>query len=780
MKTHRICPLAISVAVCSALSCFSVIASAQSFGSSEQLMAPATSNEEESAVATADSMEGSPDTEMVLRGKAEIRRSGTVLKGDEIVYNQNEDTVKGVGHTEISRQGFTFRAPEFLYRMDSKSGEAKDTEFEYAPNRLRGEAACVRFQTSDTVEMDKSVVTTCRKGDNSWRIELDSLTIDQVEQEGYGRGAVLKFGDVPVIGFPYFEFPAAGQRKSGFLIPTIGFSSTRGLDLTVPYYFNLAPNYDYTFTPRLMTRNGVMLGNELRWKTKYFEADLKANYTPHDSEYDDSRYGVFGKLEGSWNGFNYGINYNLVSDDEYLEDYSSDIKDISNIEHLAQNYWIGYTSTYWNTSVRVEKNQTIFNEDYRNGIYKYGKPYEKIPEFTFNGYVADLAGFELTTKLLATRFKNSFNVNGKANPTGDRFVFDQSVTYPLQGASWFVTPKARLIGTWYNLDKPEAGKDDSPSRVVPMFSIDSGLTFERDTSVNDRATIQTLEPRLYYAYVKDKEQANLPVFDSSLADMNFASIFTENTWTGYDRINGANHLTAALTTRMLDSETGNEWFRAAVGQRYYFNDSQIGSNGKPEKLQDHKADILASVGARLFRNLLLEANGQYNYDRRNFKRASVGLRWQPKPFSVVGLYYRYNRTGTYDPNSNFRRIDFHHLGSDSDFRQIDFSTQWPLGGNYYVVSRLNYSLLEKKWVEAMVGIEYQADCWTLRTLAQRYLRSNKEYETKFYFQVELRGLGAIGSSPLSALKESIFGYQSSENTLSKNKPGSANTYDYYK
>ena len=720
--------------------------------SSERLEVNPEGADNDALIAFAEEVSGSPETEIVLKGDAEIRRAGSVIKADRIIYTQYEDTARAVGNAEVSRSGMTFRSPEIVYHMDSKSGEANNADFEYAPTKLRGEAACVRFQSGDTTEMEDSIVTTCRKGDNSWWIELDRLTIDEYERSGVGRNAVLKIGGVPVMGSPWFTFPAGGKRQSGFLAPSLSFSKTRGVDITIPYYWNIAPNYDYTITPRVMSKSGVMIGNEMRLLTKYFSAEAYGDYLHHDSSDDapqSRRWSFTGKLSGSAAGIGYGIDYTRVSDNDFTSDFGNSIFDSSD-SVLTEDFWVNFSKKYLSGQIAVRKNQYI--EDNIGN-----KPYEKVPEVKLTGYVADFEGFELTTNLSATRFKHP------TKDEGDRFVFDQTVSYPLQGASWFLTPKAQFIGSWYNLDKALAVNGEKhPSITLPVLSLDAGLTFERDLEVNERSTTQTLEPRLFYAYIPYKDQSEIPVFDSSLSDMNFAQLFTANTWTNYDRINEANHLTAALTTRFLDNETGAEWFRAAIGQRYYFNDYEINYSGRREKLVDHKSDLLASVGAKLFDGLTVTGFGQYNYERKDLNRASFGIRWQPKPMSVVGLYYRYNHVANPD--------------SDLNFKQIDLSAQWPITGNLYALARLNYSLLKKRWVEALAGLEYNADCWTVRLVGQRYITSSEKNETRFFVQLELHGLGSVGSSPISTLREGIPGYQYQRRSI---VPGRIGAFDYY-
>ena len=495
---------------------------------------------------------------------------------------------------------------------------------------------------------------------------------------------------------------------------------------------------------------GIVLGNEFRIKQESFEAEVNLNYMPHDRKLGEDRYSIQGKFSGHWNGFNYGVNYNQVSDDDFLDDFASSIRDNSE-DILPQDYWLTYGTTYWTAALRVTKNQTINDTD---------KPYEREPQFTWGAYFADLYGFELNTKIDATRFVHPW----ENRTNGNRFVFEQDVSYPLLGAGWFVTPKVKLVGLSYDLDEGWRGSDNkTPSLTLPMYSLDSGLIFERNTSVGSRDILQTLEPRIYYSYTPYRDQSDIPVFDSTEADFNFAQLYSENVWSGYDRYAETNQVSGTITTRLIDDKTGLEWIRASIGQRYYFNDLTVNYWGDRID-QTSKSDFLASIGARLTRTLQATAYGQWSWERSSMQKATVGFRWQPRPMSVVGLYYRYNWS---DVENSRGYIDDY-------INQIDLSVQWPLTNRLYALARQNYSFYDNKFIESLVGFEYQADCWVLRAVAQRYTRDEEEEQTSFFLQLELTGLGAVGSSPLSELQRSIQGYQQTTPM-----PTTAGTYDYY-
>lgn len=728
---------------------------------------------EGASIVSAEVIEGSPETVLVLLGDAEIRRTGERVRADKITYTQETDVVTAEGNASVSRDGTTVKSPSITYQMDEKTGTASDADYEYAPRKLRGKAKEVCLKSDSLTELSDVFFTTCPEGDKSWWIEMNKLTLDEYEKEGYGNGAVLKMGGVPVFGSPWFTFPLGEERKSGLLTPTLGWSSEKGTEIALPYYFNIAPNYDYTLTPRLVSKRGFMLGNEGRFKWQHLEGTLTADYMPHDRKYDDDRYALKADVKGAWNGFGYGVNYNRVSDKDYIDDFASDIRTASD-NIIAQDYWATYGSKYWNASLRVNKHQALKIDD-------LSRPYTREPQFNWNAYVADLGGFEFSTHLEATRYRHEAGNSSSYHVNGNRYIAHPKVSYPMGGAGWFFNPKAELIAAQYSLDhKYLQGNDDSVSRTVPVFSADTGLIFERNLSLFGRDTVQTLEPRLFYAYIPYRGHQNaVPLYDTSAQETSFGQLFQANEFAGYDRVSETNHISGALTTRFIDSDTGIEWVRAEIGQRYYFNDKRVGLDGYRQDMNDQRGDLMGNLATRLTRSLSANAYAQYSYDRKSWEKANAGIRWQPKPMSVMGLYYRYNRATYNQLTRPDNSLYGYAYDSDKYVRQLDFSVQWPLSDRWYVLARENYALDKHRFVDTLAGFEYRSDCWTARLVAQRYLKDsdtddNFKYNTTFFFQIELTGLGSVGSSPLETLQRSIRGYQS-ESPL----PSAYGTYDYY-
>ena len=683
--------------------------------------------------ARADRIEGSVDEKIVLEGNAEVRRGGMVLRGDRITYTQATDQVDVEGHARVFGRGGTFSGPELSFRLDAQTGSMPDAQFTYPARNGRGEASLVEFLSEQRARMENARFTTCAPGDDAWWVQVESVDIDSLDQSATATWGYLYFQGIPILASPIFGFPIGNQRRSGFLTPSFGLSSTLGTDIRTPYYWNIAPNYDYTISPRLMSKRGVLLGNEFRYLEPTFNGTLLYDVIPDDRQTGTTRdyTGVQFSYTGP-SGIAAGINYNRVSDDNYFVDFSSTILGSSQ-KVLPQDGFVSYTEPYWNTAVRVTKNQVL-----QDPLAPVTPPYERVPQVTMTGYVADWRGWEAAAILDGTRFTNP----QAGLQDGTRYIINPRVAYPFMAPGWFITPRAQISATYYDLDPQFNPQNPTDTRVMPILSLDSGLIFERDTQWFGRASQQTLEPRLYYAYIPFRAQNQLPNFDSALADLNYAQFFTENIYSGYDRIVNANQLTLALATRILDQETGAERLRAAVGQRYYFTEQKVTLPGETPRASN-ESDLLAAIYAQLGNQWAAEIAVQYSAETSAISRAAAGMRWQPRRASVLSAYYRYQQSDT--------------PGAGTD--QVDISAQWPLSDRWYGVGRYNYSFENSKPIEIIAGFEYKADCWVVRFAYQRFQTTTASTTSNFYIQLELAGLTSVGTNALSQLQRNIPGYQ---------------------
>lgn len=691
--------------------------------------------------ARAQRIEGTVEDRLVLEGDAEIRREGTVLRGDRIVYTQATDEVTVDGNARVFREGAVFAGPHLDFRVEAQTGQMPNANFSYAPRQGRGDATLIEFLGNQQARMTEARFTTCAPGDEAWWIQAEKIEFDGLEESATASTARLYFKGVPILASPVMGFPIGDRRRSGFLTPSFGLSSTLGTDIRTPYYWNIAPNRDYTIAPRFMSKRGVLFENEFRFLEPTLRGTLVYNAIAKDRQLDRSRDHTSIQMDyAGRHGVVAGLNYNRVSDDTYFVDFSESIVGSSN-KVLPQDAFVGYGQTYWSTAVRVTKNQTL-----QDPLAPVVKPYERVPQTTVSGYLADWRGFEASAYLDGTRFQHP------SLEEGDRYLADLKAAYPWLAPGWFVIPRARMISRVYSLDPTLRPGDSSQSFVQPILSFDSGLIFERSISWFSRPAEQTLEPRLFYTYIPFRDQSRLPNFDSALAELNYAQLFSENIYSGYDRIAEANQLTLALATRVLDSETGAERLRAAIGQRYYFSPQRVTLPGETPRTGD-ATDLLAGVTALLGRSWAIDLAAQYSTDSSELVRATAGVRWQPRRASVISAYYRY-RAG--------------------DIQQIDVATQWPLSERWYAVGRFNYSLQDSRVIDVLAGFEYKADCWLLRVATQRFATSSTQSTTNVYVQLELNGLTSVGTNAVTQLQRNIPGYQ-----LLNPVPRQPGRFDYY-
>jgi LPS-assembly protein len=522
------------------------------------------------------------------------------------------------------------------------------------------------------------------------------------------------------------------------LPPTFGVTSTGGAELTVPYYFNIAPNRDLTLYPRFIARRGLLLGAEGRYLGDGYSGVTTVEGI-QDRQTGTGRYSISSLHSQTLApGLVFGWNVNKASDNDYPSDFSHSVT-ASTQRLLIRDASLSYSGTYWSAVGRVTKYQLL--QDINNPIQK---PYDRLPQLTLSAARQDVGGFDLNFASEFARFSNTFTTGSTAGSEmvgGDRMYANQSVSYPIVRPGYFITPKVMMDATTYRLNNVGVGAPTNLTRVVPTYSLDAGMTFERDTSLFGRNMTQTLEPRLFYVRTPYRDQSLYPNFDSGVADFNFAQIFSENRFVGHDRISDANQITGALVSRFIE-ENGLERLRAAVGQRFYFADPKVTLDGTTSTINGSKSDLLLSLGGQITNKLSLDNTVQYSETLRQMVRSTFGARWQPAPKKVLNLTYRLDRTN-----------------ATGILKQMDISGQWPVSQRWYAVSRINYSIPDKTVAEGLLGMEYKADCWVFRLVAQRIPTSSSKASTSFFIQLELNGFSKIGSNPLDALSASIPGYQ---------------------
>jgi LPS-assembly protein len=605
-------------------------------------------------------------------------------------------------------------------------------------------------------------------GDDSWYLNARLLDLDYTRNVGTARDATLEFQGVPILYTPWIDFPLTSSRKSGLLTPTIK-TGSNGFELVTPYYFNLAPNYDATLYPRLISRRGLMMGGEFRYLMPDYSGSLFTEQLPYDRTTGTNRYSWAvqhqQKLAPSLD-FNAVVNY--VSDDNYFKDFSSRVGIASNVnlERSATfNYSKGWDGGGLNSMLRVQRYQTL-----QDPLSPTDQPYGRLPQLTLSAQQSLPSYFSTQVYTELTRFAHGNLISSQpmlVQPDGSRFVAYPSVSWNYDRPWGFLRSKFGVHYTEYQLDNEQVGTVTTGSQVItgggktrtlPIFSVDSGLTFERPSGLFGQDLTQTLEPRLYYVLIPTRDQSNLPLYDTSENDVGFAQLFTENRFSGQDRINGANQLTAAVTNRFIDNGNGLERLRVAVGQRFYFRRQDIDLSGKLIERQVNGSDLLFSAGGDITRAWRFDSSYQYSEQDKKTKVYDLGLRFNPAAGKVISAHYRYGLGEDFDTN-----------GNTATLHQIDLAAQWPLTSKLYLLARENYSLRDNKTLESLAGIEYNSGCWSLRLVGQRYVTDLINTKSAFFVQLEFKDLGNIGNDPRDTLRLSIPGYSSttgySQNTM---------------
>ncbi|MFA7267770.1 MAG: LPS-assembly protein LptD [Sterolibacterium sp.] len=698
---------------------------------------------------SADQLSGKNDVVSAAQGNVELRKIGNTLTADRLTYWHEEDLVEASGNVCLTQKDDVITGPKLRMRVEDNVGFFEEPQYSIKhaaairsggqPGQLTtgsGKAKRIDFEGENHYRLTESTYSTCSPTNPDWYTRAGTMSLDYDVEEGEARDSTLVFQGVPILYAPWLGFSLNNHRKSGLLTPTLGTTSKGGMEMTLPYYWNIAPNMDATISPRLMGKRGVQWNNEFRYLEPNYNGIVRGEYLPNDqithtqrSSYSLQHNQNFGR------GFSGNLNLNGVSDDTYFSDLSSRLTNIAQNNLLRQGV-LAYNSTWWNASVMAQRYQTLQDP----ALPPVALPYRRLPQFTLNATRWDLPlGGAFT-------FNGEYvNFSHPALVEGSRTTLYPQLSLPLQTAAFYITPKLALHSTSYALERQGTGVPDKITRNVPIFSVDSGVTFERNLDLFGRNLMQTLEPRLYYLYVPTREQSQIPVFDTGLADFNFAQIFSNNRYSGGDRIGDANQLTTAVTSRLLDQTSGAELLRGALGQRYYFKPQQVTLPG--EIMRTTKtADFLAALTAQIIPKVYIDTGWQFDPHGNRTDRLSLVGRYQPELGKVVSAGYRYNRD-LINPTNPINQVS-----------QIDISGQWPLWGGWSGVGRYNYSVLDHRIIETVGGIEYNGGCWVSRVVIQRIATATGDSSTAFFFQLELNGFSNIGSNPMDMLKRNIPGY----------------------
>jgi LPS-assembly protein len=676
------------------------------------------------ATISAEQMSGRPDREIVLEREVEIIRGPTTLNADRATYRIVEDEVEAHGNIRMRRFGDTYTGEELRLKIEASEGFVLKPTYHLERNNAQGQADRIDFLGEDRATVHEGSYSTCEGPDPDWYLKSGRLDLDNARDEGIAHRTLVYFKGVPILAAPAMSFPLSDARKSGVLPPTIGTTNRGGLEVTVPYYFNIAPNRDLTLYPKIYARRGLQLGAEARYLGESYWGTTRVEALPDDQQTRTNRYAISTThTQLLAPGLVYSWNINSASDDDYPTDFSRTITEAKQ-RLLLRDMALSYATPLWQASARTSNYQVL-----QDPLVPIVRPYDRLPQVNFHAGKQDVNGFDWDIDSELTRFWHPSFLRG------ERFLVNPRIAYPIIQPGYFITPRLSLHTTKYHLDRNVPFPTSDLSRTLPTLSLDSGLVFERESQFFGSTMTQTLEPRLFYVYTPYKDQSAFPNFDTAEADLSFAQLFSENRFIGNDRISDANQVTAAIISRYIEPN-GAERMRFALGQRFYFTEQRVTLGGVRD---ESRSDLLVSAYGQLTRALSVEGNVQYSQTLDSMSRANYGVRWQPAPKRVLNLQYRRARV--------------------NNLEQVDVSGQWPVSDRWFGVARVNYSLPDSKVAEGLLGMEYKADCWVFRIVGQRTPTATGQTNSAIFFQLELNGLTRLGSNPIDALRANIPGYQ---------------------
>jgi LPS-assembly protein len=699
-----------------------------------------------------------------LKGNVEVRQGDRVIHTNEAQLDRRNGSVETDSHVDYSDSLVQVSGASGSYSA-SAGAQFDSAQFSLLQRPARGASQQMQLTPQGVLRLKGVIFTTCPLHDESWHIKAESIVLDTRAKIGTARDAQIDFMGVPLIYLPWVSFPLSTERKSGFLFPTIGNMSYGGLELSLPYYWNIAPNLDFTFEPTEYSHAGPDLGGDLRFLSADQHGELDWNYLPYDKSFDGSRDRVrfldVADLPDFWR---LTLHAEEVSDPFYFEDFSQGPEGTSTA-FLERSATFSYRDEHWRVDGEAQQYQTI---DYTLSLDE--RPYARVPriaassDFTLGGifhygFDSELVDFQ--------------RPGGTLEVSGWRADVAPGVYLDLSGPGYFLRPAFAWRATQYELDYTLPGEPRSPSRTVPIASFDSGLQFERASGSHDQRRL-TLEPRLLYLKVPYRDQQDLPVFDSALPDLlNPVQLFRTNRFVGADRQSDADQLTVGVTSRLLDAQNGRQFIAATFGQTYSFEPPRVLLPGEVPGTEK-RSNLVAQLALTAFEDWSAGVGVLWDPQTQGSEETQLNLQYKPAGNSVVNLAYRYERY---------------------TFDQVEASGAWPIGRNWNVFARGIYSLSDHEYnleqvvqpgtpqngvpvsvplvgfLERFAGFEYRACCWRARLGVRRYVSNhNGTQDTGVWLQLELGGLASVGSATDASLGQEIRGYVPPEGMTNRN-PG---------
>lgn len=674
---------------------------------------------------------------VTLDGNTTIVFNGRELSAENARYQPESGEVTINGSLSFLGEGVRLASENASFDMDDNIFSTGRTDYEMNLNgrRATGSADTMARDTDGNFEMSGATYSTCPPEDQSWYIRARSIKLYSEEGIGIAKAISLRFKGVPLLALPAFSFPISDKRKTGFLAPILARGENTGLELQIPWYWNIRPELDATFTPRFTAKRGVQLKSEFRYMNtqgswwldnEYLEDRERSGETRHFSQVRHlGRFGPFWKSR---------IFASRVSDKDYFEDLGNSLQ-VASISHLERRADLTYEVGQSTLVAKFQSYQTV-NED----IPPEERPYRRLPQVTFKTKTRQLPfGLRAELDAEAVYFDRNESLNGL------RLNARPELSLPIARDAWFIKPTVAHQFTQYQLSNAAGDQESGESRNISSFSVDGGLYFDR--VLEKDGSVLTLEPRVFYLRVPYVAQNSLPVFDSSAFDFNIAQLFRENRFSGADRVADANQVSVALTTRLIDGNDGRETLRASIGQIIYADDRRVnlvddfeGGAGIETR---GSSDFVGELSAVINDDWVTKSSLQWNPDDNRTVRGSLLLSYRPSADRIINFAHRNVNTG-----------------NTAETEQLDISALWPIADNWRLAGRWNFSLDADKSIESLLGMEYESCCWALRFAARRYISDGgTDTDTSLYLQLVLKGLAPLGQNYGALLENSILGYR---------------------
>ncbi|MGM0670579.1 LPS-assembly protein LptD [Thioalkalivibrio sp.] len=664
-------------------------------------------------------------------GNVQLFEADQRLDADFLEYDRAAGSARTEGDTRLFDGDLLLHTQGGEYRLDAETGEFRRIDFLVQSIPARGSAALGIQQAPHLHEFEDAEYTTCPVGNDSWWLRTRDLKLNRETGVGVARNATIRFKGVPIAYTPYISFPLDDRRKSGFLLPRAGTGGRTGFDLATPWYWNIAPNYDATFTPRIMQDRGMMLGTEFRYLQPRHNGILDVRYLPDDRQTgEDRHFAQWRHQTRITSNLNLRVNAADVSDREYFFDFGNSDRYGGSTPFLRRSADLSWNQPAFRLQTRIEDYQIVDPD-----LSGAGEPYQRLPQITLEAgeYLGRGLSWDLDTELV--RFERDEDLSGR--PVGTRLDLNPEVRWRHDTGGFFFEPAVGIRHTRYELDRQD-NRPESISRTVPRASIDTGLIFERP--IADGGHLQTLEPRIFYGYAPYRNQDDIPIFDTGEADFSFDNLFSLDRFVGVDRVGDTHQITTALTTRIFDQQTGRERLSLSAGQIHYLEDREVRRSPGDDPLTNSRSDLALEGRVRIGDAWDGRGSILYNRDAGETTLAAVSVGYSPRERARINVGYRQREAGA-------RSID-----------QTDISVMWPVTERIDAIGRWNYSLQEERDLELLAGLQYRSCCYGIHVVARRSYGFDGTYDNSIYFQLTLDGLARFDSGVDSLLREGIAGY----------------------